>query len=115
MFITVNGKIIPCERIDHDFSVGYIHDEHVELDYKYVADRHNYFVSKHITQCEVCSTYRKCTLCVYQLDNIRIDQSKCLHFRPMKEQSHHLVEQFAYLREHPEAYQKILNEVSIRW
>ena len=114
MFITVNGKIIPCERIDHDFAVGFIHDEYIDLNYEYVADRHNHFVQKYNKQCSVCALYKNCMQCVYQIDDIRTNETKCLSFCPMKSWTHNATKQLIYLRKHPGAYQRILNEVSIR-
>lgn len=114
MFITVNGKIIPCERIDHNFAMGCINDESIDLNYEYIADRHNSFVSKYTKQCKVCGLSKRCIQCVYQIDDIRANQTKCISFCQIKKQSQKKIEQWAYLRKHPEVYQRILNEVSIR-
>ena len=34
MFLTTNGKILACERIDQKFALGYITDEGVDLDFE---------------------------------------------------------------------------------
>lgn len=114
MFITVNGKIIPCERIDHDFAVGFVHDDSVELDLQYAADRHNYFVSKYANQCQYCTHKRSCPQCVYQIDDIRECKTSCRSFFSEKLEQGKSKKQLEYLRKHPEIYGRILKEVSIR-
>lgn len=114
MFITVNGRIIPCEHIDHDFAVGNIYDKYVDLDSEYVAKKHNSFILKYAKQCSVCALFGRCKQCVYQIDNIRTKEAKCLNFCSGNAQVCNSAEQLAYLRKHPETYQRILNEITIR-
>ncbi|MDR1458722.1 MAG: radical SAM peptide maturase, partial [Bacteroidales bacterium] len=51
MFVTVNGKIIQCERINHEFALGSISDKGVELDLKAAADRYNGYIFRFVEQC----------------------------------------------------------------
>lgn len=39
MFVTVNGKILVCERIGHQFCLGQIHDDRVELNFSEIAEK----------------------------------------------------------------------------
>ncbi len=114
MFVTVNGKIIPCERIDHDFAVGFVHDDYVELDLQYAAERHNYFVSKYITQCQHCAQMKSCPQCVYQIDDVRENKTLCKSFYSEKAKNDKNRLHLDYLKKHPGAYDRILKEVSIR-
>jgi uncharacterized protein len=41
MFVTVNGKILPCERISHKYALGEVTDEGVHLDFTEIAERYN--------------------------------------------------------------------------
>lgn len=34
MFITVNGKVMQCEKISHKYSLGEIKENTIALDYK---------------------------------------------------------------------------------
>ena len=113
MFLTAAGKIIPCERIDHNFGVGFVHDNYVELDYKYVAERHNYYISKCAKQCLCCSKNKQCLQCVYQIDNLRNESSHCHSFYTKEKFDNENKEIFDYLCQHPHYYNKVLNEISI--
>lgn len=112
LFVAVDGRILPCERIDHDFEVGYIHDDCMELDYKHVAERHNYYLSKSAGQCVRCATNVFCSQCVYHIDDLKSKSPHCPNFCTQEIFDKEKVQHFSYLREHPHYYEKILNEIS---
>jgi uncharacterized protein len=80
LFLATDGKILPCERIEHDFEMGYVHDDNVELDYKHVADLHNHYTSKCASQCISCATNNFFFFFVYHMDDIRSKSSICPEF-----------------------------------
>ncbi len=47
MFVTVNGKILPCERISHDYALGKVTDTGVILDIEQIADTYNKWYKKY--------------------------------------------------------------------
>lgn len=55
MFVTVNGKILQCERIDHCFAMGHVSEDGVELDLHGIADRFNGWLDKMQRQCSACT------------------------------------------------------------
>lgn len=112
LFLAVDGKILPCERIDHDFEVGYVHDDFVELDHKHVADRHNYYLSKVADRCLSCTASSFCFQCVYHIDDIRNKSVHCQNFHTPEKFNKEKEENFNCLREHPHYYNRILNEIS---
>ena len=114
MFITVNGKILQCERIDQDFVLGYVHDDNVELDYEYIADFHNKNVKKCIKQCDICAINTICSECVYNFDDIRDAEPRCIRFCSKNEADRKNQMNMDFLRKHPEYYEKILIEVVTR-
>lgn len=112
LFVAVDGKILPCERIEHDLEVGYVHDDFIELDYNFVAKHHNYYLSKFAGQCEGCATNMFCIECVYRIDSIRNKYSHCPNFCTSQIYNKDKEAHFANLRQHPHYYEKILNEIS---
>lgn len=113
MFITVNGKILPCERISQQFSLGQVHEDRVELNEEYIADKHNFYVSKFVKQCSNCASNRFCPQCVYQVDNLCKDDTCCPTFLSNKELERENDNIFNFLQEHPHYYNRILEEVKI--
>jgi len=114
MFVTVNGKILPCERVDHDFFFGNVYDDRVDLDCQKVAEQHNSYVFKFIKQCHHCAITRKCIQCVYQNDDIRDEHVNCHSFCSRKEFDEKTYRIVDFLREHPPYYERVLNEVIIK-
>ena len=111
LFLSVSGRILPCERIDHDFGLGYVHDDFVELDYNHVADRHNHLLSKLVHQCYSCGHKKLCPECIYFIDDIRNRTSQCLSFCTEDKAEEERQGIFDYLRQNPHYYEKVLNEV----
>lgn len=112
LFLAVDGKILPCERIDHDFELGYVHEDSVELDYKYVADKHNYFLSKMSKQCCSCAIRSYCYQCMYHVDDIRNESIHCPSFYTPELAEQEREQNFSYLKKHPHYYKRILNDIS---
>jgi len=112
LFVAVDGKILPCERIEHDFEVGYVHDDFVELDYGHVATRHNYYLSKYSDQCVRCPTNKLCYQCVYHIDDIRDKSSYCPNFCTQQSFNKEKEQKMDWLRQHPHYYEKVLKEIS---
>ena len=113
MFVTVNGKILPCERISQQFSVGQVHEDRVELNENYVVDRHNYYISKYANQCINCVSNRVCMQCVYFIDDICKDDTRCPSFLTKNDLERRNEDTFKFLEEHPHYYKRILEEVKI--
>lgn len=114
LFVTVKGRILPCERIGHQFSVGNVTEKGVSLDFKSIAAQHNMYISKFINQCSVCAESQACKRCVYQMDEVRQENGTCPGYQNDKQMKKKKVAALACLREHPEMYKRILREVTIR-
>jgi len=112
LFVTADGEILPCERIDRDFVLGYIHDNSVDIDYKRVAELHNYYLSKNTDQCIRCAINMNCNQCVYHIDDIRNKTTHCPNFCSPESFEKEKDQYFSSLRKHPHYYNRILNEVS---
>ncbi len=114
MFITVKGRILQCERINHEFALGQITDEQVQLDLEQVAKQHNDYIFRYINQCETCAMNQSCAQCVYQIDDIHDSKSKCRSYCSLKQYKKHTEYCMNYLDKHPELYNRILKEVVVR-
>lgn len=114
MFVTVKGRILPCERISHEFALGQITDVAVELDWRQIAEQHNAYVSQYKEQCKTCANKTSCSQCVYQIDDIHDKDTKCYSYCSEKQNEKQNEQCLRYLSEHPELYKRLLNEVVIR-
>lgn len=114
MFITVKGRILQCEKINHEFALGRVTNEGVKLDYEAIAKQHNDYVFRYAKQCEKCGNRTACMQCVYQIDDIHDPNTRCHGFCTETQKEKQNEQCLRYLSKHPELYKRLLNEVVIR-
>lgn len=111
VFVTVNGKLLPCERIGHQFALGHIGNDKVHLDFEGIAEKYNHYFSKIDKLCAKCHNTNGCVQCIFNLETL--DKEKCVCRGFMNKESFQDYEnaQMRFLSRHPEAYSKIMNDV----
>lgn len=114
MFITVKGRILQCEKIDHEFALGQITNKKVELNLEQAARQHNKYTFRYMNQCKTCAAKQLCTQCVYQIDNIHDKTSKCYSYYSATQHEKQKEYYMDHLDKHPELYNRILKEVVVR-
>lgn len=67
IFLTVNGKILPCEKIGQELSLGYVKNGRVLIDFESVSIWYQTAYSQIINQCQTCFQWRNCSLCVHYI------------------------------------------------
>lgn len=113
MFVTVNGKILQCEKINHEFALGQVYDDRVELYLEKAAKQHNDYVFRYQKQCAVCSINKQCIQCVFQIDDIHKPDTKCFGFRNAEAHKRYIKNNIDYLRKHPKLYGRLMREARI--
>lgn len=112
MFLTTNGKILACERIDQKFALGYITDEGADLDFEMIVETYNRRYLLLRNQCAKCYRSRICSQCFYYIKDIDekpicdgyMDKIGFDCFQKAQEQ---------FLAEHPYLYKRILDKLTI--
>lgn len=112
MFVTVNGKILPCERIKQEYALGHVDEKGVFIDIDGIVDKYNLFYSKYIPQCSKCYHNNTCKHCMFQNADLQ-GKAECPTF--MNNENFELYEsdQLRYLSKHPFLYKRIMTEVII--
>ena len=111
VFITANGKILPCERIGHQFALGEISDSSVNIDFEHIAQKYNHYFAKLDSQCSQCYISKSCIQCIFSLHDIEKDKCTCDGFMNEEMFHSHKNMQLNFLARHPEAYSRIMKEV----
>ena len=96
MFVTVNGKILPCERIGHQFGLGQVLENEIELDPVKIARKYNEYYSRIEKQCSRCKNRPSCIQCLFNLKDVES--------RPIC---------YGYMDETPDVYREIMEKVLI--
>lgn len=112
MFVTVNGKILACERIGHQFCLGQIHDDRVELNPSEIAEKYNKYFNKMKVRCERCKNSKACVQCIFSVENLE-NNPVCYGYMDSKMFNLFSLKQYQFLRKHPEAYRKIMEDVVV--
>ncbi len=113
IYVTVNGKILPCERIGQQFGLGTVTPEGVELDCVKIAKKYNAYFDKLRKQCHACHNASTCIQCLFNLDTIDKKKTVCHGFMAEEKLARNLAANISYLEKHPKAYSKILREVTV--
>lgn len=114
LFLTVNGKIIPCERIDHCFALGQVYEDHVDLNCEMAAERFNQYKRRLRKQCETCYNVKGCIQCMYYVEGIAEERPVvCYGYMNEERFLRYRDSVLGYLSTHPQLYAKIMNEVLV--
>lgn len=112
-FVTVNGKILACERINQDFFLGNIRNGKVKLDFDYIEKKYNSYYKNIIKKCLNCYKVHACLQCIFQIDNFT-EHYDCSGFSDIRKFSSDLSEIVSFIEQNPKLLNKIINEVVIK-
>jgi len=110
MFVSVNGKILQCERIGHDHFLGMIQNGKVELNVETIANLYNEHVYTYINQCKSCAFDAFCPKCIYQSDDFHKGDHLCSEYFGKKGYTELNMDT---LRTHPNLLAKIIHELKV--
>ena len=111
LFVKVDGKIMHCERIHHNFYFGAVRDGKVNLDLQDVADRFNAYIEKIKPICQSCAGIKYCMKCFYTIDGLDSKSVVCdayMNRLQLKQLESHYKR---YLFHYPTLYREFMNEV----
>lgn len=112
IFVTVNGKILPCERVDQCYALGHVDENGIEIDVDKIVGMYNGYFSKYIPQCSQCHHNNTCKQSILQHDDLR-GKAVCPRFMNKEAFDVYQAEQLGFLAEHPTLYRRIMTEVIV--
>lgn len=116
VFITVSGKILPCERIGHQYALGYLNDHCVDLYFQKVANKYNHFYSKVGKLCQQCYDRKGCIQCMFYLENLSDDGKpiECKGFMNREDYKLFKNAQLHFFARNPSFYTDIMKNLKYR-
>jgi uncharacterized protein len=112
IFLTANGKILPCERIGRQYALGLVDGQRVKLDFQEIADRYNRYYEKIRKQCHTCYHTQACQQCIFSLGIEEKDPS-CQGMMDEAAFSAYLSSCVSHLELKPHLYAEIMEEVLV--
>ena len=110
IFVTVNGKLFPCERVSHKHCLGFINGEKVFINYNEIAKKYNNYYQLIKNKCSECYFAETCEICFLQEDEGSFFE--CRYFGDEKIYSDYLSKTFDILEKEPFLFHKIQNNVN---
>ena len=112
LFLTVNGKILPCERIGQECAIARLSDGKLYLDCSAVAKYYSSLYKKIIKSCVHCNLKKSCGQCLFLLKE-KNGQLIC----PGIETDAKLRENFSafltYAENNPGDYERLLSSIIV--
>lgn len=106
MFLSARGKVLPCEKIDHQFAIGEVNEDGISIDCDRVASYLNTFIDHCAEVCVSCYNAVTCMQCIYHL-NILDKNVHCPGYRSKEEYSAYLSRCVSNLEANPEDYLRL--------
>jgi len=110
IFVTVNGKILVCERIGQEHVVGHVTSQAVHIDYESIANTYNRYFDKMISRCRVCYNWDSCSQCIFHLP-LDEESPSCGGFMNRETYSRYVSSIVSHIENKPGLYEKIFKEV----
>lgn len=111
MFITVNGKILQCEKIHHNFSLGIINENNLELNLEVISEKYNEFLNKMQPFCSACYNKDSCLQCLFHIDNIELIKPNCKSFMTKSDYNRYQSNCLNYIKGKQGLYRELITEV----
>lgn len=112
LFLTVNGKILSCERIGHEHVLGRLKNGSLELDAKTVAAYYSSLYEKIVKYCSHCQLKRACGQCLFFLKE-KNGKLTCPNIQNESNLKQRFSSFLSYAEENPSEYENVLSTIII--
>jgi len=112
IFVNARGQILPCERIGHQFVLGYANKNNISLDFDKIAKKYNEYFDNINNQCNNCFFIKSCNICMFK-ENIESKDLQCKGFMNYSSLAEYLSQNMSYLEQNPETYLNVLNKINV--
>ncbi|MGL4325939.1 MAG: radical SAM peptide maturase [Tannerellaceae bacterium] len=112
LFLTVNGKILPCERIGQHHVLAKLENGNIELNSEAVAQYYSSLYERIIKLCSHCQSKRTCGQCLFLLEE-KSGHINCLGFQNRKKRMDEFSSFLSYAESLPSEYEDLLSSIII--
>ena len=115
IFLTTCNKLLPCEKINHKYSMGKVKKQ-VIIDVAKITQQQNYYYNHIMKYCQDCYAYRFCGACLFvmqNLDKMGTEEFVCESFCDQNAFENKLCRIFSFLEKYPNDFISILEDIVI--
>lgn len=113
IFLTVQGKILPCERIEDSFPLGKVENGVVKMNFGQIAEFYNRMFESIAKICTECYLKKSCRQCIYHLDGIKRFEPICKNVVTKSDYLMYLENMLNEIENDKKIYLKILSKMNI--
>lgn len=113
LFLTVNGKILPCERIGQNHALGKIDHGAVHLDFEKICSSYNSVYKRMDKVCSSCYRNRTCSQCMFHMPS-EGGKNYCGGHLDAKGFEEYLKTIISRMENHPWEYKHVLENVKFK-
>lgn len=110
IFLTVNGKILPCEKIGQERLLGYVTEESIEIDYGAISDMYSDLYSKIADLCKKCFNWNNCGQCMFLLKE-KNQKLQCFGFLFKENAKTYLSDNISLIEENTFLQEKLIEDI----
>lgn len=111
IYMTVNGNLMPCERISREYCYGHVNHSAINIDPKAIADKFNAYLDRISLICRQCARFNFCGVCMYY-QSLSNETVECDHYIDYAQLSDYLSAHISYLEEKKHILSRIIKEVT---
>jgi len=65
IYITANGDLLPCDKIDYKYALATIKSTHLDINFSRIANYYNVTFEKMLSMCSKCFRSINCSQCIF--------------------------------------------------
>lgn len=115
VFVSVAGKILPCERISHRFSMGNVDSKILNINVEEIAEQYNNYFRRIVGCCKTCYRINTCTQCIFNLNNIDAEPIICHGYLNKEDFFNQLNHHMSCLGNNSKLYQKFIEKTVLQF
>lgn len=113
IFLTVHGKILPCEKVGQKYPLGHIENGTICLDMEKIKKLYVDLYNPIVDKCRQCLLWKTCEICVFFLPRDTNNNVTCPYFVGEEETNNYFSAYISALESRPGLQNKIANEILI--
>lgn len=113
IFVTVNGKILPCERIGQNHPLGEINNGKTTIYFENIIQLYNNYFNTLKDQCNSCYLSKNCMQCLFYVNNLDT-KPICGEYMSHTSFLKYLKFNIQQMENHKHEYPRIITDVTLK-
>lgn len=110
IFVTINGKVLPCEKIGQEIPLGCVDEEKMNIDFESISKIYDEMYKPLAKMCKQCYTQDNCGQCVFQIysKSKLLGKLYCPTFVNKRRMQEILSSNMSYVENEPKIYDEVI-------